>query len=191
MRSAPVPRSCRCATPRPRILPRCSSPMLQRAAKLPPIRRRNAIIVSGDAAVRQTLVESDPRFRHRHSGRSVLRPVSGRRRRPRSARGRIRAGVSGARPKALWAASSASLPMDRVNAVLVVSSQPRYIDAAKRFVGLFDRVEDATARSWHVYYVQNGQSADLENCSSSVRSRRAMSPRPAARRAALRPAPSS
>jgi general secretion pathway protein D len=54
------------------------------------------------------------------------------------------------------------LPMERVNAVLVVSSQPRYIDAAKRFVGLMYRVEDATARAWHVYYVQNGQSADLE-----------------------------
>jgi general secretion pathway protein D len=54
------------------------------------------------------------------------------------------------------------LPMERVNAVLVVSSQPRYIDAAKRFVSLMYRVEDATARAWHVYYVQNGQSADLE-----------------------------
>src|SRR4029077_8860962 len=54
------------------------------------------------------------------------------------------------------------LPMTRVNAVLVVSSQPRYIDAAKRFVNLMHRAEDATARTWHVYYVQNGQSADLE-----------------------------
>src|SRR2546423_15096108 len=53
--------------------------------------------------------------------------------------------------------------MDRVNAVLVVSSQPRYIDAARRFFSLTNQLEDATARSWHVYYVQNGQSADLEN----------------------------
>src|ERR1700731_3260974 len=52
--------------------------------------------------------------------------------------------------------------MARVNAVLVVSSQPRYIDPAKRFVSLIQRAEDATARAWHVYYVQNGQSADLE-----------------------------
>jgi general secretion pathway protein D len=54
------------------------------------------------------------------------------------------------------------LPMARVNAVLVVSSQPRYIEAAKRFAGLMHRVQDATARAWHVYYVQNGQSTDLE-----------------------------
>jgi general secretion pathway protein D len=55
------------------------------------------------------------------------------------------------------------VPMQRVNAVLVVSNQPRYIDAARRFLGLERRVEDATARAWHVYYVQNGQSTDLEN----------------------------
>jgi general secretion pathway protein D len=55
------------------------------------------------------------------------------------------------------------VPMQRVNAVLVVSNQPRYIDSARRFFGLERRVEDATARAWHVYYVQNGQSTDLEN----------------------------
>ena len=54
------------------------------------------------------------------------------------------------------------LPMERVNAVLVVSAQPRYLDAAERFFHLAQRVEEATARTWHVYYVQNGQSADLE-----------------------------
>ena len=43
-----------------------------------------------------------------------------------------------------------------------MSSQPRYIDAANRFFRLASRVEDATARAWHVYYVQNGQSSDLE-----------------------------
>jgi general secretion pathway protein D len=43
-----------------------------------------------------------------------------------------------------------------------VSSQPRYIDAANRFFRLAGRVEDATARAWHIYYVQNGQSSDLE-----------------------------
>src|SRR5436853_3238766 len=53
--------------------------------------------------------------------------------------------------------------MSRVNAVLVVSAQPRYIDEARRFLGLERRVEEATARGWHVYYVQNGQSSDLEN----------------------------
>ncbi|HZU87685.1 MAG TPA: type II secretion system secretin GspD, partial [Stellaceae bacterium] len=54
------------------------------------------------------------------------------------------------------------LPMERVNAVLVVSSQARYVDAARRFMALAARAEDDTARSWHVYYVQNGKSTDLQ-----------------------------
>jgi len=53
------------------------------------------------------------------------------------------------------------IPMERVNAVLVVSSQARYIDDARRMFQLVDRARQVTARTWHVYYVQNGQSADL------------------------------
>jgi len=71
------------------------------------------------------------------------------------------------------------IPMDRVNAVLVVSSQPRYIDAARRFFRLTREVEDATARSWHVYYVQNGQSADLELLLQRAFTPRNVSPTPA------------
>jgi general secretion pathway protein D len=55
------------------------------------------------------------------------------------------------------------IPMQRVNAVLVISNQPRYLEDARRFTGLQRRAETATARAWHVYYVQNGQSIDLEN----------------------------
>ncbi|GGF23595.1 type II secretion system protein GspD [Aliidongia dinghuensis] len=55
------------------------------------------------------------------------------------------------------------IPMERVNAVLVVASQGRYIDDARRLFGLIDRAKKATARNWHVYYVQNGDSRDLEN----------------------------
>ena len=40
---------------------------------------------------------SHPRFRHRHPGRSILRPLSGGRRRSGKARERARAGVAGAR----------------------------------------------------------------------------------------------
>jgi general secretion pathway protein D len=55
------------------------------------------------------------------------------------------------------------IPMERVNAVLVVSAQRRYIDDARRLFQLVDRARRVTARSWHVYYVQNGQSGDLAN----------------------------
>jgi len=55
------------------------------------------------------------------------------------------------------------IPMERVNAVLVVSAQRRYIDDARRLFQLVDKGRRSTARTWHVYYVQNGDSGDLAN----------------------------
>jgi general secretion pathway protein D len=55
------------------------------------------------------------------------------------------------------------IPMERVNAVLVVSPQRKYIDDARRLFALVDRARRTTARTWHVYYVQNGDSGDLAN----------------------------
>jgi general secretion pathway protein D len=123
---------------------------------------RNGLLVTGDAAVRQTLVGLIRAFDiDILSGRSyALFPVGD------EDPGKI----AGELEKVLQAQTDGPLggivqvlPMERVNAVLVVSSQPRYLDAADRFFRLAERVEDATARTWHVYYVQNGQSADLEN----------------------------
>jgi len=54
------------------------------------------------------------------------------------------------------------VPMERANAVLVISSQSRYIEDVRRLYKLLDQAQSVTARSWHVYYVQNGESADLE-----------------------------
>jgi general secretion pathway protein D len=55
------------------------------------------------------------------------------------------------------------IPMERVNAVLIVSPQGRYIDEARRLFQLVERARLKTARTWHVYYVQNGDSGDLSN----------------------------
>jgi general secretion pathway protein D len=121
----------------------------------------NALLVSGDGAVRQTLVGLIRSFDiDILAGRSyALFPVGD----------SDPAKLAGELEKVLQAQNEGALsgivqvlPMERVNAVLVVSAQPRYLDAAERFFHLAQRVEDATARTWHVYYVQNGQSADLE-----------------------------
>ena len=53
------------------------------------------------------------------------------------------------------------VPMERISSVLLISSQPRYIDEARRVFGLVDRVRRQTVRSWHVYYLQNGRSNDI------------------------------
>lgn len=122
---------------------------------------RNALLVSGDAAVRETLVSLVRAFDiDILAGQSyALFPVGDSN--PGQLAGELEK-VFQSQGEGPLGGLVRVLPMERVNAVLVVSSQPRYIDAAKRFVGLMNRVEDATARAWHVYYVQNGQSADLE-----------------------------
>jgi len=122
---------------------------------------RNALLVSGDAAVRETLVSLVRAFDiDILAGQSyALFPVGDSN--PGQLAGELEK-VFQSQGEGPLGGLVRVLPMERVNAVLVVSSQPRYIDAAKRFVGLMYRVEDATARAWHVYYVQNGQSADLE-----------------------------
>ena len=50
--------------------------------------------------------------------------------------------------------------MARINAVLVVSAQPRSIDDVRRVLRLVERARGASARSWHVYYLQNSRSND-------------------------------
>jgi general secretion pathway protein D len=52
------------------------------------------------------------------------------------------------------------IPMARIESVLVVSSQPRYIDEARRVYALVERKQRLTVRSWHVYYLQNSRSND-------------------------------
>jgi general secretion pathway protein D len=53
------------------------------------------------------------------------------------------------------------IPLSRINAVLVVSSQERYIQEAQRVYALLDRARRQTIRSWHVYYLQNSHSEDV------------------------------
>ena len=53
------------------------------------------------------------------------------------------------------------VPMSRINAVLVVSPQPHYIDEARRVYALIDRARQQTIRSWHVHYLQNSHAGDM------------------------------
>jgi general secretion pathway protein D len=144
-----------------RDLAKMLEPFVAEGGKISADPGRNALIVRGDASVRQTLVGLIRAFDiDILAGQSyALFPAGDGD--PAKIAGEIER-VLQAQGEGALGGLVRVLPMARVNAVLVVSSQPRYIDAAKRFVGLMNRVEDATARSWHVYYVQNGQSADLE-----------------------------
>jgi len=144
-----------------RDLAKVLEPYVAEGGKITADAGRNALLVSGDAAVRETLASLVRAFDiDILAGQSyALFPVGDGD--PSKLAGELEK-VFQSQGEGPLGGLVRVLPMERVNAVLVVSSQPRYIDAAKRFVGLMNRVEDATARSWHVYYVQNGQSADLE-----------------------------
>jgi general secretion pathway protein D len=52
------------------------------------------------------------------------------------------------------------VPLPRINAVMVISPQSRYIDEARRIYALIDRARRQTLRSWHVFYLQNSHSED-------------------------------
>jgi general secretion pathway protein D len=53
------------------------------------------------------------------------------------------------------------IPLTRMNAVLVVSPQPGYIDAARRVFGVIERQRRTTVRVWHTIYLQNSNANDI------------------------------
>jgi general secretion pathway protein D len=53
------------------------------------------------------------------------------------------------------------IPLERMNAIMVVSRQPRYLDEARNWIARLDRSRNAAARRTFVYYVQNGKAANL------------------------------
>jgi len=59
------------------------------------------------------------------------------------------------------------LPIQRLNAVLVITPQPKYLDTASTWIKRLDRIDDATPRTY-VYRVQNGRAADLADVLSQV-----------------------
>src|SRR5271166_6299592 len=143
---------------------------------------RNALIVSGDAAVRETLVSLVRAFDiDILAGQSyALFPVGDGN--PAQLAGELEK-VFQSQGEGPLGGLVRVLPMERVNAVLVVSSQPRYIDAAKRFAGLMNRVEDATARAWHVYTCRTARAPTSSSCCSAPSRHATLAPQP------RRPAP--
>ena len=53
------------------------------------------------------------------------------------------------------------VPLSRFDAVLVATTQPRFIDTVRRVYALVEHERRNTIRSWHVYYLQNSHSDDV------------------------------
>jgi general secretion pathway protein D len=123
---------------------------------------RNVLAISGDAATRNSLEDVARAFdTDALAGKSfALFPVNSDD--PEKVADQLNKALQTGEKGAL-ANLVQVVPMNRVNAVLVVSSQPQYINDVRRIFALVNRVSHETVRTWHVYYVRNGQSGDLEN----------------------------
>lgn len=54
-------------------------------------------------------------------------------------------------------------PLERLGAILVVTSEPAYLDRVETWIERLDKVTDSDERRLFVYRVQNGKAADLAN----------------------------
>jgi general secretion pathway protein D len=52
-------------------------------------------------------------------------------------------------------------PVDRMNAVLVITSQPAYLERARQWISQLDHGDETTQRRLYVRYVQNGRAVEL------------------------------
>jgi general secretion pathway protein D len=137
-------------------------PFVSGGAKIVPDPTRNVLLVTGDAATRNTLEEVIHAFDiDLLAGKSfALFPVDNDEEPEKMATDLSKVLLSG--ENGALASVVQVIPMDRINAVLVVSTQPRYIDDVRRLFALVNRVAAETVRTWHIYYVRNGQSSALE-----------------------------
>ena len=59
-------------------------------------------------------------------------------------------------------------PIERMNAVLAISPQPKYLDELRTWVDRLDRAQETSEKRIFVYYVQNGRAADIANSLTKV-----------------------
>ncbi len=133
-------------------------PFVQGGGRIAADAGRNALVVTGDPATRQTLAGLIAAFDIdvlKGQSYALLPVTSGDAKDFATA---LQDAVRGS--GAALAGVVRVIPMARIGAVLVVSSQPRYIDETRRIYALVDRKRRQTVRSWHVYYLQNSRSND-------------------------------
>ncbi|MEJ2404103.1 MAG: type II secretion system secretin GspD [Candidatus Thiodiazotropha sp.] len=61
------------------------------------------------------------------------------------------------------------IPVERLSAVMVISSQPRYIEEARRLIGKFDQGSDQSPdRRLYVYHLKNGKAENIATILQSI-----------------------
>ena len=136
------------------------TPFAGASAKIAAEPGRNALLISGDAGARATLLTLAQSFDvDALAGQSyALLPVPGGDAKDfasamqdafKSQKGDPLSGVVRV------------VPLERLDSVLLVASTPHYIDEARRVFALVERARHFTERSWHVYYLQNSHADDV------------------------------
>lgn len=137
-------------------------PFVANGGKIVAVPGRNSLLIDGEPGTRETLLSLVRGFdTNLLAGQSyALMPVG---------TGSVKDFAS-AMQDAMHAQSGGALaglvrvvPMERANAVLVVSSQPHYIEEARRIFSLVQHARSQTVRSWHVVYLQNSHTNDVAN----------------------------
>ncbi len=142
-------------------LAKALQPFVGSGGKIAAVPGSNALLVAGDAGVRRTLTSLVEAFDVdvlADQSYALLPVESGT---AKDMAGSLQEALRG-QSKTL-AEIVRVIPMSRVDAVLVVSSQPRYISDARRLFALIDRNRRNTVRAWHVYYLQNSHASDTAN----------------------------
>jgi general secretion pathway protein D len=133
-------------------------PLIGANAKVAAESALNALVVSGDPAQVQAvrdLVKTFDADELTHQSYAVLPVGEGSARDFAEAmRASLRGQPGGSQPGGAAAGLVQVVPLVRFNAVLIISSQASYIDAARRVYALIERQRRHTVRSWHVLYLQ-------------------------------------
>ena len=136
------------------------TPFAGTTAKIAAEPGRNALLISGDPATRGTLLALAQSFDvDALAGQSyALLPVpNGNAKDFASAMQDTFKSQSGGALAGLVRV----VPLDRMDSVLIVANQPRYIDEAKRVFALVEKARRFSERTWHVYYLQNSHADDV------------------------------
>src|ERR1700722_1411575 len=60
------------------------------------------------------------------------------------------------------------VPISRINSILAISPQPKYLDQIADWVRRLDRIRESANQRIYVYYVQNGRASDLAGVLNKV-----------------------
>jgi general secretion pathway protein D len=134
-------------------------PYVTSTARLVAAADQNALIVEGDPSSRQALVDLIQAFDiDELAGQSYeLFPVTGGDAQDFAAAFTAALGKS---PDPSEPGPVSVVPLERINAVLVIARTQNLLYQAQRVYAVLDQVERETLRSWHVYYLRNGRAND-------------------------------